>query len=647
MAVVKMKLVKIAGQKSSLNQLAEVCGSVGFFHPVRASEIYPDLTHFVDIQEDNPYSAPLARLKADAEAVGIPLPKEREAFFGKAHAEADSIPDEQLFRQVDTFHEKVTALLDTKAKLSAKYLSQTENITQFEHFIGLDIDLYAVLHTETIKVRFGRLPKESYEKLNLYNSNPYVMFFPGAESDNYYWGMYFAPKEFADTVDRIFTCLYFERMQIPEAAGTPEEIVQNLTARRAATEAKLKQLETQLEEIRKYDAGPIQRLYAQLYRRDYCFNIHKYAVQYRDNTILLTGWIPADCEEAFLEAMHPIPGIDCTIERAEETAGHPVPVKLKNFSLFRPFEFFVDMYGLPRYNQMDPTAFVAITYSLLFGIMFGDVGQGLVVALVGWLMWRLKRMAIGRILIPCGISASLFGFVYGSVFGFEHLLDPMYHSLGFAEKPVDVMESRTAVTIMVGAVALGIALTLFSICLNIYSGLKERNFERAIFGQNGLAGFVFLAALTVGFGGKLAFGWDILTLPYILLLIVLPLLLIFLREPLGKLLEGDKHWMPESWGEYILQNFFEEFEILLSYMSNVVSFLRVAAFVLIHAGMMMAVFALANLFGSVGYTITVILGNLLVMGMEALLVAIQVLRLEYYELFSRYYEGDGKAFAPL
>ena len=121
----------------------------------------------------------------------------------------------------------------------------------------------------------------------------------------------------------------------------------------------------------------------------------------------------------------------------------------------------------------------------------------------------------------------------------------------------------------------------------------------------------------------------------------------FLREPLGKLLARDPDWKPERMGEFIIQNFFELFEQLLSYLSNTMSFLRVAAFVLVHAGMMMAVFAIGGMFQTVGYTVAVIVGNALVMGMECVLVVIQIMRLEFYEMFSRYYNGDGKPFRPL
>lgn len=138
-----------------------------------------------------------------------------------------------------------------------------------------------------------------------------------------------------------------------------------------------------------------------------------------------------------------------------------------------------------------------------------------------------------------------------------------------------------------------------------------------------------------------------MNIAYVLLLIALPLLLIYLREPLSKLLKRESDWQPESWGEYCMQNAFELFEMMLAYLSNTVSFLRVGAFVLVHAGMMMAVFTLASLTSGFAYALIVISGNIIVTAMEALLVAIQVMRLEFYEMFSRYYNGDGRPYNPL
>ena len=131
------------------------------------------------------------------------------------------------------------------------------------------------------------------------------------------------------------------------------------------------------------------------------------------------------------------------------------------------------------------------------------------------------------------------------------------------------------------------------------------------------------------------------------MLVVLPFILIFFCEPLSKLVNKEKNWQPESWGGYVVENIFESIEILLSYITNTMSFLRVGAFVLVHAGMMMVVFVLAETAGGAGYWITVVIGNIVVMALEALLVAIQVLRLEFYEMFSRFYAGEGRAYQPV
>ena len=69
------------------------------------------------------------------------------------------------------------------------------------------------------------------------------------------------------------------------------------------------------------------------------------------------------------------------------------------------------MYGVPKYNEIDPSLFVAITYIIIFGIMFADVGQGICLTVVGILMYKIKKMAIGKILAPCGISSAFFGLV--------------------------------------------------------------------------------------------------------------------------------------------------------------------------------------------------------------------------------------------
>ena len=640
MAIAKMKLVNIIGHMDSLDSVLIACGKTGVSQPDDALSFFSDTRDFTIPQEENPYTEPLSRLESAMSRAGVE-PAEVEV-------ELDASADKSaLFQYVERFSQRITELTRQRGILSVRAESINKDCEQFEHFLGLDIDMDAILSCETIKVRFGRLPRDSFEKLKMYNANPYVLFFPGVSDASYYWGVYFAPIDLSPEVDRIFSSLYFERLRIPAAVGKPEEIVAHLREEKQQVAQELASLDRQIQDIWAEERDECLRVYTQLKQFHYYYSARRFAARYNDKFIL-TGWISSRDERKFRIALDGVDGIEYTIERAVNDAHHTPPVKLQNAGAFRPFEFFVDMYGLPRYTEIDPTAFVAITYTLLFGIMFGDLGQGLVVSIVGWLMWKLKKMAIGKILVPCGISSAIFGLVYGSVFGFEHALDPLYHALfGLEEKPIEVMNSSWAMNIILAAVVIGLLLIITAMCLNIYSSLRRRDYESGVFGPNGIVGLVFYGSLVFGFGLQLLLGVTIVTLPYVLGLIVLPLILMFFREPLGKLMAREPDWKPEKWGEFILQNFFEMFELMLSYLSNTMSFLRVGAFVLIHAGMMMAVFTLAELAGGVGYVAIVIFGNALVMCMEALLVAIQVLRLEFYEMFSRYYNGDGRPFRPL
>ena len=116
--------------------------------------------------------------------------------------------------------------------------------------------------------------------------------------------------------------------------------------------------------------------------------------------------------------------------------------------------------------------------------------------------------------------------------------------------------------------------------------------------------------------------------------------------------DGDQGYLSKhsqiakSWGDYLLENIFELFEVVLSFATNTMSFLRVAGFILSHAGMMLVVVVLRDMSGSLGLVVLA-LGNIFVIALEGMIVGIQTLRLEYYEMFSRYFISGGKKFTPI
>ena len=637
MAVSAVKVVSIIGLLRYLEPVIQVCGKSEIFHPDDALSFYSDTHNFTPLFEENPYSPALGTLKnllQSVEKKPVLVPNTNELSFS----------DEELFCYVERINKTLEPLISRKSELHGQIEQCKKLSAEISHFVGLNLDLEKIFSCQFIKVRFGRLPKESYQKLQSYTQNPYVAFFESTSDATHYWGVYFAPIEQSAEVDRIFSSLFFERLRISATDGTPEERVKSLAKDIEAAQDEITRIEKSIDAFWQKEEIDCDKIYSKLLELDTYFGIKRYVFKYHSNFIL-TGWIPAENEEEFKAQLNQLSGINYTIERAEEASHHAPPVKLKNKRLFRPFEYFVDMYGLPKYDEVDPTPFVAITYILLFGVMFADLGQGLCIVLVGYLMWRLKAMPLGKILMRCGVSSALFGLVFGSVFGYEHVLDPMYHALfGLEGKPIEVMEPVTTNYIIYSAVAIGVALVIVAMLINIYSSCKRKRWEEGIFGPNGLAGLLFYASLIFGLVAQIVLGLSVMTWPYIVCLIVLPLFSIFLREPLGKLMAHDPNWKPEKWGEYIMQNIFELIELLLSYATNTISFMRVGAFVLVHSGMMTVVFTLAEMSSGIGYAIIVVIGNAFVMAMEALLVAIQVLRLEFYELFSRFFEGGGRPF---
>ena len=269
-------------------------------------------------------------------------------------------------------------------------------------------------------------------------------------------------------------------------------------------------------------------------------------------------------------------------------------------------------------------------------MMFGDIGQGVVLILVGLYMYKKRGMWLGGILACVGVPAIIFGFIYGSVFGNEHLLP------GFK-----VLEGDGVVTILLISAVIGVLLILFTGVMNIITAFRQREYRKALFSANGVTGVLFLALL--GAGAGLQLGLDVAVFSSGVYWAVLGVLLlsIWFSEPLALLLRLERRHEEASVGMMILEGFFELFEAVLGWLSNSLSFLRVGTYAVIHAIMMMIVYQLSAKSGG-GYSIFgLVIGNAVVMVIEAALVCIQSLRLEFYELFSRFYTGRGTPYQPV
>jgi V/A-type H+-transporting ATPase subunit I len=340
---------------------------------------------------------------------------------------------------------------------------------------------------------------------------------------------------------------------------------------------------------------------------------------------MLAGWVPARAVPALEERLGQTLMLPFDLEardpRADERALVPtVPVKNRWLA---PFAMLVKQYGIPQYGEVDPTPLFAATFLLMFGSMFGDVGQGAVIAGLAW-YFRDKLGRFWLFGVMAGVSSVFFGFLYGSIFGYEEILPALWKSP--IHHPILMLQI---------ALGYGVVFIAVACLLAIYNRLVVKNFAGAWFGHHGIVNLLFYLSLVWG-GLNVAGGGGFGTLPTLLVVASLAALAVY----------GWRHLEAPA-SEKVLVVFIETLETIIGYVSNTLSFLRVAAFSLNHAALSLAVLTLADMMGMAGHVITVILGNVFVLVLEGGIVAIQVMRLEYYEGFSRYFSGEGHEFAPL
>jgi V/A-type H+-transporting ATPase subunit I len=336
---------------------------------------------------------------------------------------------------------------------------------------------------------------------------------------------------------------------------------------------------------------------------------------------------PQDFPEAFAEALR-------------------IPILHRNPVFLRPFQMLVQMYGVPAYTELQPTAFFAISFLLMFGVMFGDAGQGLVLFSAGYCLWRWvpRFLDYGVLLMECGAASTLFGVLYGSFFGIEGLL------------PVLWMEPiRDLPRFMTMAIGFGVLLVSGGLALNIINSWRAGDRASALVGPRGVSG-AFMYWVSLALLARALMPQDIVLPGWVLLsMMAVPVVLLVLRRPIVKLFErGQPRAAAAHTPAWLgaLEGSVELVDTLFSYFANTISFVRVAAFAAVHAGVFIAMFALADTLASLRFgqplsIATLVIGNVIMILLEGLTVSVQVLRLEYYEFFGKFFKGGGELYRPL
>ena len=474
----KMKFLSITGPKADIDRVVNDYLSKYEIHLENAMAQLTQVQHLSPYIQINPYRDLLAKVNEFAGLLG----------------DTQNIPIQ------DISLEEIQPLLDTLGERIARLRRECEDLTAQRTAVAEDI-----------------------------------MFYPCQEDADYVWGLYFVLWTKMEQVDAVFSSMHFERVYLKKDVyhGTPRVLCEQYQRKLEALGKEYDSRQEEIQDLLQKDASRILSAQAALNALSTNFDVRKVAAcvkEHQETFYILCGWMTQKDASAFMKDIEDDANLFCVVEDDKNKINCKPPTKLKNPKIFKPFEMYVKMYGLPDYHEMDPTIFVAITYSFIFGVMFGDVGQGLLLAVGGLLLYKKKHMDLAAIIGTAGIFSTFFGFMFGSVFGFEDIIDAVW--LRPAEAMTLVPGLGNMNTIFVVAIVFGMFLILLTMVFHIINAVKAKDIEGTWFDQNAVCGLVFYGTLTISVVLLLT-GNPLPAAGLLIVLFVVPLIIIMLKASLS------------------------------------------------------------------------------------------------------------------
>lgn len=544
---------------------------------------------------------------------------------------------------------------------SQKTVSQLKaHISELEPVSDINIDISVLRDPKHIHSILGVIPNTNIERLETSLSRTPFVLLTLREDRNSSVVWLTGSQSNSDILDRAARSAYLNPFEFTSVHdGTPAEIIKSLNADIATLNGQIEKQKTATDQLQKTYSKQLQELLWDIRAsRMLAEAMSRYGKL--KFTYLIVGWVPSATVSdltAKLKKASPNIIIDTTPFKPGHSSQN-VPVNLRNPGLLGKFEMLINTYSKPRYEEVDPTFMVAFTFPLLFGAMFGDSGQGVILALFGWLIASKKVAALrsmaslGPLIAVCGISSILFGLIYGSFFGKEGAENPLTQAFPFLHSLVLIEPLHNAIVILGIAVGVGVVVLSVGFLLNIYNAIRSQDMPRLLFDHRGLVGLVLYWSMIGLAAASFVPGFPIPVAVFAITGLI-GIIGVTFSEVFKHMMEGHHPLVEGGIGMFAIQAGVELFEVMISLFSNTLSFARVGGFALAHAGLSLAVYVIADLLGAVPgigfllYWVVAILGNLFIIGFEGMIVGIQTMRLHYYEFFSKFFTGGGASYEPL
>ncbi len=650
---VKLTRVTIQTPEDHISSVMAILGDLRLMHLIRIEET--DLGRMgyvahIDTSLLGRYDALLARVK---KLLGNLQPQGPLPGISKTRR-----PDKAIFRMEEEWaaiEKEALGPLKQRTELQSTLSKQQTLIARLQLLGSARLDLDRLHDLRYATWQAGLVPEENIDRLEMSLGGIHHSLIPLERKEGRVALLAIALREDAEVLLRALKSAFWDSLDLSaDLRGPVSDILERLTREDEQIRDDLAVLDITRDALARKYGAKIQQLHEEiLIARELLRAQEKFGQI--DHTYLLTGWLPLslfeDLKKQIMEASSGkalVDKIDPEEIKEVRSGILTIPILFNNPFLIRPFERLTTLYDTPSYEEMEPTGFLALTFLLLFGMMFGDVGHGAVLCGIGYLVFKkmYRYLDYGIILMECGVSAMVFGVLYGSIFGMEDLMPALWMH------PLDNITYFMKVSAI-----LGISIISMGLVLNLVNVIRQHRYSELL-SASGLAGALFywlIAALGVRYfiTGPLSvyevvFAQVTGGVLFTLMVFQRPIRLLLARRSRSE--KGRQ--LPSGIGVTFLESLIEVLDELLRYLANTVSFVRVAAFGLAHAGLFIAVFTLADMVrnvqgGGLFYWIILVLGNIVIIGLEGLVVSIQTIRLEYYEFFSKFFRGGGKPFQPL
>lgn len=652
-----MNLVELMVMKNDIRSVLEFLGKRGIFqfqggkNNLKDSKVEPSSGELKNVENDVFLKLQDARSFLNVEDI--------DSSVLKSSSPADSV----MLQRAETLLKNVDNLKKKQIEASEELKRVKESKEEAESFKNLKVPFSELDHLSFLTLKIGKIEPSVFEEVSAAVGNRAIVIPLGDDKSKI---MAASSKKARFSLDTELKKYGFVSFEIPsDFKGVPDEAIAGLNVKLAECEKNLEYIEEEKKNMAETHADILRSFLASFAISAQIVDVQN-SLESTSLVYRITGWIPSNECHSMMKDMDKLTEgrIAIRVYNPFEVPSvingtEKVPVRLTHGKLVGAFERMIFSYGSPVYGAIDPTPFVAMFFTLLFGIMFGDAGQGFVFLLLGLLM-AFKVVKVGGwnkfapIFMAIGTSSMIMGLLTGEFFGNEAVLRPVSLAItglfGEPHAPIlhlmpDGSEHSIKTMFMFFGVTVGVGFIINSVglILNIVNNLLMHKVSKALFGKNGITGAMFfwyvvaMIVRIVAYGHKVNFGDGIV--------IGITLLLTMFSEPIHRIMDGERPVFENGLFAAVIEAVVELLETLISYMSNSISFIRVGAFGLAHAVLGFIIATLSEMAGP-AYLGVMLVGNAIVVVLEGMIVAIQVIRLQYYEFFSKFFNETGREFKP-